>query len=108
LTRGRPTRITCFTNKRHGRSRIVSAGANTYEFVKPAAGIYNRPESGALAPCEQALCDFIFICRNRGVTAAQVVTLRNMVSLDRAILDRLLVNYPATVRGEVVRLLGAS
>jgi hypothetical protein len=101
-----PAVVTCFTNKHHGRSRIMSIGAHTCEFVMPSARIYSHPESGALASPEQAFCDFIFMCRNRGIAPAGVVTLRKLATLNRQEIKRLLKNYPATVREEALRLLG--
>jgi hypothetical protein len=101
-----PTVITCFTNKHHGRSRIMSVGARTFEFVKPAPDIYRHPASRALAPPQQAFCDFVFVCRNRGVSPASIVTLRKLSNLNMQEIRRLLANYPATVRSETLRLLG--
>jgi hypothetical protein len=100
-----PTVVACFTNRHHGRSRIVSAGANTFEFVMPGAGIYRHPVSSALASPEQAFCDFIFICRNRGITPDSVVTMRKTANLNKKEIERLLENYSNTVHEEALRLL---
>jgi predicted transcriptional regulator of viral defense system len=51
-----PTTVTCFTKRHHCRNRIVSAGPDRYEFIKPAPRIYSYPESGMASP-EQAFCD---------------------------------------------------
>jgi hypothetical protein len=100
-----PSVVTCFTNKHHGRSRIRTVGSFTYEFVMPSSAIYNPPEPDALASPEQAFCDFVFICRNRGITPASIVTLRKLATLNRQEIKRLLKNYPATVRSEALRIL---
>ncbi|MDD4340961.1 MAG: hypothetical protein PHO14_01860, partial [Kiritimatiellae bacterium] len=61
---------------------------------------------GALVVSEQALCDYVFLCRKRGVAAASLVTFRNLDRLDSSVLDATLPRYSATVRQEVARILG--
>ena len=64
------------------------------------------PREGVLAAPEQALCDYVFLCRKRGVAAASLVTFRNLERLDSRVLDATLPRYSATVRHEVAQILG--
>jgi hypothetical protein len=100
-----PTEITCFTNRRHNRSRVRETPVGRLVFVCVAASLYAPPDDGAVAPPEQALADFVFVARRRGVAARDLVTFRNLDRLDRERLRVLLPRYPETVQREVARLL---
>jgi hypothetical protein len=100
-----PAVVTCFTNKRHGRSRIMHTRPYAYEFVMPAARIYRPPAAGALASPEQAFCDFVYVCRNRGFSPAGVITFRKLAKLNKKEIIGMLENYPATVREEAINIL---
>ena len=93
-----PTEITCFTNRRHNRSRIRKTPLGRFVFMCVGATVYAAPQAGAMASGEQAFCDFILICRKRGVSASSLVTFRNLEHLDREILTENLRRYPAVVR----------
>ncbi|MBN2187969.1 MAG: type IV toxin-antitoxin system AbiEi family antitoxin domain-containing protein [Chitinispirillaceae bacterium] len=99
-----PSTVTCFTKKHHCRNRIFSAGPDRYEFFKPASRIYSHPGSG-MAPPEQAFCDYVYFCRNRGFKASSVSTFRKLSSLDKQKVEKLLAHYPKTVLKEASQLL---
>ena len=100
-----PTEIVCFTNHRHNRSRIrfTPLGKITFVCVKPA--IYSLPREGALALPEQALCDFIYIMRQRGVNPESQVTFRRLRDLKSSLLSALVSRYPKTVRRNLQTIL---
>ena len=67
--------------------------------------MYSTPRDGVMAAGEQAFCDFIHVCRKRGVRASSLVTFRNMDRLDRQSLAEILIRYPVAARREATRLL---
>jgi hypothetical protein len=101
-----PTVLTCFTNKRHGRSRICRTPAAVFEFVTPARPLYRPPAPGRLVAPEQALCDFVFTCSRRGARAENLVTFRSLGKLSGDALRRVLPAYSKTVQKQVARILG--
>ncbi len=99
-----PIEIICFTQRRHNRSRIrlTSMGKITFVCVKPA--IYSLPQKRALALPEQALCDFVYIMRRRGVTPESQVTFRRLQDLSHSVLSALVSRYPKAVRRNLQNL----
>ena len=75
-------------------------------FICVESESYAMPREGVLASPEQALCDYVFLCRKRGVAAAGLVTFRNLDRLDSSVLDATLPRYSATVHHEVAQILG--
>ena len=63
------------------------------------------PQGDVMASPEQACCDYVYICRKRGVSASSLVSFRNMDRINRQTLAKMLTRYPAAVRREVVQLL---
>lgn len=104
LTTQIPTTVTCFTKRHHCRNRIISAGSNKFEFFKPRESIYSCPESKMALP-EQAFCDYVYYCRNRGLNPSSISTFRNLSSLNKKETGKILINYPKTVQREVLMLL---
>ncbi len=100
-----PVEITCFTNRRHNRSRERVTPLGRIIFVCVTASVYRHPEESVLASPEQALCDFVYLCRKRGVVPSDIVSFRNMVRLNTYKLRICLQKYPASVRHEIERLL---
>lgn len=97
-----PAEITCFTNRRHNRSRVRTTPLGKLVFVCVGPGIYSRPAESTLAGPAQALCDFVYVLRRRGLRPASLVTFRN---LDAARPSRELLGcYPASVRKTVADL----
>lgn len=107
LVTQRPAELVCFSRRRHNRSRVRQTPVGRFVFVCVEPEVYSSPQ-GALATPEQALCDFILLCRQRGVTAASQVTFRHLERLDARQLAALLPRYPATVRREASRILTGS
>ncbi len=94
-------RITCFTNRRHNRSRVKETPVGTFEFVTVAAPLYHMPKKGEVASPEQALLDYIYIARRQGLNVQSLVSFRQLHTLDRVRLNQLACNYPRTVRREI-------
>ena len=100
LVTQRPTRITCFTNRRHNRSRIRQTPIGTFSFVcvsgrvyhRPADGsiaparVYHRPADGSIAPGEQAFCDWVYLCLRKGVVPETQVTFGSLAGLSTHLL----------------------
>ena len=96
----------CFFGRRHNRSRVRQTSLGRIVFICVGSESYAMPREGVLASPEQALCDYVFLCRKRGVAAASLVTFRNLDRLDSSVLDATLPRYSAAVRREVVQILG--
>ncbi len=102
-----PSEISCFTNRRHNRSRERATALGRIVFVCVTGPVYRYPRNGAAASPEQAMCDFVHLCRRRGVIPRHVVTFRNIDRLSMGGLQEHLPRYPATVGREVEKLLRA-
>jgi hypothetical protein len=103
-----PTEISCFTNHRHNRSRIRVTPLGRIVFVGVAGSTYSYPQGNVIVSPEQAVCDFVHLCRKRGVSPSDLVTFRNLHRLDSGLLQARLKKYPATVKREMDRLLQKS
>lgn len=100
-----PAEITCFTNRRHNRSRVRKTPLGRLVFVCIGLRIYHMPRTGVRASPEQALCDYAHLCRKRGVRPLSLVTPRNMDRVDRRKLKQRLRSYPSSVRRDIEQLL---
>ena len=89
--------ITCFTSRRHNRSRVRTTPVGRFEFVCVSRSVYAPPIRGVVAGPEQALCDFVHVMRHRGIDPGSQYTFRNLAGLGRRVLTRLLRRYPASV-----------
>ena len=101
-----PQEIACFTNRRHNRSRLRTTPLGRFCFTCVRPPIYARPAEELLAPPEQALCDFVFLTRRRGLAAANLVTFHGLHRLDASVLARVAARYPRTVQREVGDVVG--
>lgn len=101
-----PATITCFTDKRSPRARIRRTPLGRLVFTCVRSQVYRPPRGGVLAEPEQALCDFVYLCRRRRVLPEGQVTFRNLRRLRKGLLGGILKRYPTTVGREVRRLLG--
>ncbi len=99
-----PVEITCFTNRRHNRSRQREGPLGRLVFVCVSPRLYCRPAEGLIAGPEQALCDFLYLARRRSLQARSLVTFRNLDRLDARTLRRILARYPRTVRHDAESL----
>ena len=102
-----PTEITCFTNRRHNRSRKRSTPFGELVLVQVAPAIYCKPVDGVLAHPEQALCDFVHLTQRQGLDAATIVTFRGLAGLSNRRLQSILKRYPSTVVNRVRQIIGA-
>jgi hypothetical protein len=100
-----PQSWTCFTNKRHGRSRVRSSASGRITFVCVIPRIYRRPDDAALAPPEQALCDFVHVAMRSGVTPESLLTLRHLERLNPKLLRATAKRYGERVEVHVLHLV---
>lgn len=93
-----PAEVTCFTHRRHNRKpdRITPAGK--LRFICVPAGVYAKPADSAIAPLEQALCDFVWLNLRDGVEPQSLVTFQNLDALSSTRLKKTLQRYPDNVR----------
>ena len=103
-----PTEITCFTNRRHNRSRERTTPFGRLVFVRVVATIYSKPANGVLAPPEQALSDFVQLARRQGLDPSAIVTFRGLSNLSQRRLSLILKRYPPTVGRQVRQILSAA
>ena len=92
-----PLTITCFTNRRHGSARVRMTSLGRIEFVTVKRPVYAPPYEGVVAGPEQALFDFVFLMRRRGILPETLVTFRNLDRIRDDRLESLLPAYPRTV-----------
>lgn len=102
-----PAEVTCFTNRRHNRSRVRVVSLGRIVFVCFAGSVYSYPQESVIASPEQALSDFVYLCRRRGIASSNIVTFRNLDRLNPDQLQSHLKRYPATVNREMERLLAS-
>ncbi|MHB9068814.1 MAG: type IV toxin-antitoxin system AbiEi family antitoxin domain-containing protein [Sedimentisphaerales bacterium] len=103
-----PTEISCFTNHRHSRSRVRGTALGKIVFVCVAGSIYSYPQENAIVSPEQAIADFVYLCRKRGVCPSDIVTFRNLNRLDLNMFQKYLKKYPTTVKNEMKKLFQQS
>lgn len=99
-----PQRIHVFTNRRHNVSRIRRTELGTIVFVSVRRPVYCPPEGRVLTGPEQALCDFVYLTRRQGLSVRSLVTLRNLASMDSAVMVQHLARYPKSVAKELHEL----
>jgi len=101
-------RITCFTNRRHNRSRTRDTPIGTFSFVCVRSRIYQRPAEGSFASPEQALYDWVYMSSRRGIDPVSQVSFRSGMSLREEVLTGLQTRYPKTVTRRMNRVLEAN
>jgi len=67
--------------------------------------VYSPPQQSVVTLPEQALCDFIYSMRRRGVAPESQVTFRKLDGLDRTILFKIAQRYPGTVQKNLQRII---
>lgn len=100
----KPTEITCFTRRRHNRSKTRATPLGRIVFVSVNERIHSKPKKGILALPEQALCDFVYLLRSRGMDPVGALTFRNLNGLSSTRLNAFLKRYPSTVRTVIAAL----
>lgn len=99
-----PVEITCFTNRRHNRSRVRATPLGRFTFVCVKSAVYAPPDECALASPEQALCDYVFLMRRRGVAPLGQVTFRNLRHFDTKALQECASRYPQKTRQTLIEI----
>ncbi|MBP7429864.1 MAG: hypothetical protein KBC05_10545 [Candidatus Hydrogenedentes bacterium] len=100
-----PTEITCFTARRHNRSRVRNTPHGRIVFMCVGRSIYSPPQDGVMASAEQALCDAAHIYARRGLKLSTLVSLKNRCRLTPKPLKARLLKYPPAVQQEIKELL---
>jgi hypothetical protein len=100
-----PVEITCFTNRRHNRSRIRMTPVGRFTFMCVQPPVYAPPTEGVLAGLEQALCDYIFLMRRRGVAPSSQVTFRGLHGLNAKCLQERAARYPKRAQQTLTEIL---
>jgi hypothetical protein len=100
-----PARVTCFTDRRSPRARERRTALGRFLFVCVRCGRYAPPLDGSLALPVQALCDFVYLLRRRGVPVEGQVTFRNLDRVRGSDLTQILSRYPSTVARDVQSLV---
>lgn len=104
----RPTVITCFTARRHNRSRVRTTPLGRLEFTTVRRPIYSPPElPRPVATPEQALCDYVYLCFRRGLRPESLVHFRNLQNLSPSLATHA-ENYPRTVQSHLRQLCPAA
>jgi len=103
-----PTVITCFTNRRHNRSRERITPFGRLVFVRVVPRIHCRPAEGVMAPPEQAFCDFVHLTLRQGLDPAAIATLRALTGISKRRLSAVLKRYPPTVERRLRQILALS
>lgn len=96
-----PKKITCFTNRRHNRSRIRQTPMGYYVFICVSGAIYNFPTEDLIATPEQALLDYVYVMRRKNVQPERLVTFRNFDILSKPKIFDISKHYPRTVSKNV-------
>lgn len=98
--------VTCFTLRRARRSKVdTPVGRFEFHSVKPP--VYSPPADGVIASPEQALCDYVYLMRLRGVVPETVITFRRLEALSESLMKSILARYPRTTQQHVRRLISA-
>jgi hypothetical protein len=92
-----PFEITCFTNRRHNRSRVRETPVGRFIFICVSKRIYSQPKGDPIASKEKALCDYILLARRQGIAPESQVTFRQMNTLDFSRQNSILDHYPKSV-----------
>lgn len=100
-----PTEITCFTNRRHNRSRVRTTPFGDLVFVRVGPTVYNKPADGMLAGPEQSLCDFVRLTQRQGLDPATLVTFRGLGSLSARRLQAIIRRYQPTVANRLRQII---
>ena len=100
-----PAGVTCFTDRRSPRARERDTPLGRLMFVCVRGSVYAPLPEGLIAPPAQALCDYVYLSRRRGVRPEALVTFGDLGRVPTLELARCLPRYPLTVRRHVERLL---
>jgi len=96
--------VTCFTNRRHNRSRIRRTPIGTFEFVCTSGAVYNPPDDGVVVCAEQAFCDWLYLCLRNGTEPRSQAAFSGLSRLNAELLVELSDRYPKTVARAIDRI----
>jgi hypothetical protein len=99
-----PVEITCFTNRRHNRSRTRLTSLGKFVFVCVNPKCYAHPAKGKLASPEQALCDALYLANRAALQLESLVTFLGRSPLSWQRVSKVARRYPEKVLREVKRL----
>jgi len=102
-----PSVITCFTRRRHNRSRQRQTAIGRFTFVCVSPRVYAQPDGLPLAGPGQALCDYVYLAGRRGTSAPSLLTFRGLDRIDGVALDELGPRYPKSTMKRVHALVAA-
>jgi hypothetical protein len=100
-----PALYACFTDRRHNRSRLRMTPLGQFLFVCVKKPVYHPAEGQVIAPPEQALFDFVYLMRRKGVDPTSTVTFRRLETLRKSVMKHIGNRYPAAVRKHVLRII---
>lgn len=100
-----PVEITCFTTRRHNRSKQRHTPLGRIVFVCVSRRIYAKPLTGVLASPEQALFDFTHSALRQGLNPASLVTFWGLNRLKPKRLAGMAKRYSARVAKTVRQLV---
>jgi hypothetical protein len=89
--------ITCFTMRRHNRSRVRNTPLGRMVFACVRRPIYAPPQEGFIVPPEQALCDFVYFTLRAKLRPESLVSFRRLETVDPSFLQSISERYPSTV-----------
>ncbi len=101
-----PVAITCFTNRRSSRAQERVTPVGRLVFVCVRSKVYLPPAADtAIAPPEQALCDYVYLSRRHGADPETLVTFQNLARIKDSNLTPCLAGYPASVQKQTKRII---
>ena len=100
-----PTTITCFTDRRSPRARQRGTPVGRFVFTCVRSRVYAPVPECVLASPAQALCDYVYLARRRGVRPESLLTFRNLQGLRSPDWPELLARYPRAVQEHVGRII---
>ncbi|MEA1951116.1 MAG: hypothetical protein U9N87_07005 [Planctomycetota bacterium] len=101
-----PVAITCFTNRRSPRAKERVTPVGRLVFVCVRSKVYYLPVAdGAIAPPEQAICDYVYLSRRHGVDPETLVTFQNLERIKDSDLTPILARYPVSAQKQTKRII---
>ncbi|MBN1901771.1 hypothetical protein JW926_10660 [Candidatus Sumerlaeota bacterium] len=100
-----PQGYTCFTNRRHNRSRKRKTPVGQFVFVCVKKPVYHPPLKGVIAPPEQAFLDFIYLTRRKGADPETIASFRKLDRINLSKLEKLARRYPKSVSQQAACIL---
>jgi len=103
-----PNEITCFTNRRHNRSRVRQTPLGRFVFVCVSPQVYATPRGSGMADPVQALCDYAYLAGKQGRPLVGSVSFRKLDSITPEALQAITPRYPKRTMQSVQALLAGT